>query len=86
MNERTLLAIRSLGLNGLSLDTLANTLKDMNPVPAARSGERKYGFLSLAGYELSATAYGKVTAVKLPAGYQLSATGSGRVIVDVNEG
>lgn len=82
IGERTLAAIKYLGLGG-PLTDIAAQLKDREAQPEPEKGERRHGYVVVPGYKLVANAYGAIQTTRTPQGFALTVDGPGRVIIDV---
>jgi hypothetical protein len=84
IGDRTLSAVRALGVQGLPLDELAAHLGDLEFSPQGEGRpSRKIGHVILPGWEVVASAYGDIHATHVPQGVALTVDGPGRVVLDV---
>ncbi|MDB4278217.1 hypothetical protein N9917_01305 [Deltaproteobacteria bacterium] len=84
IGERTQLAIRFLGLHGMSLDELAKHLRGTPTPQSDNPGERQFGYIVLPGWKVLANSYGEVHTTHIPQGVALTVDGPGRIVIDVD--
>jgi hypothetical protein len=84
IGERTVSAIRSLGMQGKSLMETAQALAKMRD-PKRHGSGRRIGHLVLAGDDVSVSAYGEIAAAKTRHGASVTVDGPGRLVVVVGE-
>lgn len=82
IGERTLSALRSLGLGGLSMHEAIEALQAMRGAPAQKKGERRLGHFSMAEGDLpEAFSSGLIHTIKTRTGFSVSVDGPGRLIL-----
>lgn len=81
IGNRTTAAMRALGLQGMALSQVADTLA-RRPSPEAAETSRRFGYVVAPGTTAVATT-GRVAAVRTPQGVALTIDGPGRVVVDL---
>ena len=81
INDRTLSSMRALGLMGMTLTGVAETLEQRSPVQAPE-GTRRFGYVVAPG-AVSVVSTGGVATTRTPHGVTLTIDGPGRVVVDV---
>jgi len=84
IGERTVGALRSLGMQGKSLMETARELAKMRD-PKRRGSGRRMGNLVLAGDDVSVSAYGDIAVAKTKHGASVTVDGPGRLVVTVGE-
>lgn len=80
VGERTLQAVRALGLGGTELEEVVEIVSHMQS-PSLPQTDRKSGHLILGGVESQVFTSGAVSTVQTKAGYAVTVDGPGRLIV-----
>lgn len=83
VGDRTLQALRLVGLQGVPLTEAAGYLMEHND-PEVPEAQRQTGYISLPGHHLAVHTTGKVYSTTTRTGAALTVDGPGRVIVDVS--
>lgn len=84
IGERTAMALRSLGMTGLSLEEMAVALGKLKP-PIPDKAARRMGYVLIPGDDVSVQAYGKVASVRTLQGVSLAVDGPGKVIITIGQ-
>jgi hypothetical protein len=84
IGDRTTLAFRSLGFQGMTLEELAEHLRTHEVKETVRDGQRQFGYIVLPGWQMVANSYGDVHTTHIPQGVALTVDGPGRVVIDVD--
>ena len=84
IGDRTLMALRSVGIKGAVLSVAAERLMGMT-TPVPKSEDRHRGYFVAPGRMLSVTSFGKIAAQRTPHGVALTIDGPGRLVIDVGQ-
>jgi hypothetical protein len=82
IGERTVGAIRALGVHGLPLTDLAEYLGKLEFNPPDKA-DRRVGHVILPGWDVVASAYGDIHTTHIPQGVALTVDGPGRIVLEV---
>ena len=82
IGERTLSALKALGLGGVKLEECLGALEGMDP-PKRNPRDRNVGHIVLGGVSAEAFTSGGVHSLRTPTGYSLTIDGPGRMILMV---
>ena len=82
IGQRTLGALRSLGMQGMSLKEMAQALSKARD-PRKHTSKRRLGHVVLPGEDVSVVSYGEVAVARTPHGAEVTVDGPGRIVVSV---
>ncbi len=85
VTERVSLALRALGVSGMTLEETAAELGRYR-VPPVDVTERRFGHIVVPGDDLTVVSYGKVLTTRTAQGVALTVDGPGRVILTIGNG
>jgi len=81
ITDRVISAVKVMGLNGLKMQEIRDTLVKLDPNPVKKQKGRKFGHVIIDGIESRVFTSGMVQSQKIKGGHSLSVDGPGRVTV-----